>query len=82
MILEFKLDYRSSSLLYEKIFLRTLKKLSLEGKIVKEHFLLKLYVEALDTDTLEVFASKFNQSLPHSLILHENEAAMVEDMPK
>ena len=82
MILEFKLDYRSSSLLYEKIFLRTLKKLSLEGKIVKEHFLLKLYVEALDTDTLEVFASKFSQSLPHSLFLHETEAAMVEEMPK
>jgi len=82
MILEFKLDYRSSSLVYEKIFLRTLKELSLEGKIVKEHFLLKLYVEAADADKLEAFATKFSLSLPHSIFLHATEAVMVEAMPQ
>jgi hypothetical protein len=82
MILEFKLDYRSSSLVYEKIFLRTLKELSLEGKIVKEHFLLKLYVEAADADKLEAFATKFSLSLPHSIFLHATEAAMLETMPQ
>ncbi len=82
MILEFKLDYRSSSLVYEKIFLRTLKDLSLEGRIVKEHFILKLYVEAEEADALEEFASKFSLSLPHSIFLHATEAAVVEAMPQ
>lgn len=82
MILEFKLDYRSSSLVYEKIFLKTLGELSLEGKIVKEHFLLKLYVEAREVEVLEEFATRFSESLPHSLFLHATEASMVKEMPK
>jgi len=67
MILEFKLDYRSSSLVYEKIFLKILRELSLEGRIVKEHFLLKLYVEAEEAEILEEFATRFSRSLPHSI---------------
>jgi DNA-directed RNA polymerase subunit M/transcription elongation factor TFIIS len=82
MILEFKLDYRSSSLVYEKIFLKTLKELSLEGKIIKEHFLLKLYVEAGEAEVLEEFATRFSESLPHSLFLHATEASMAKEMPK
>ena len=82
MILEFKLDYRSSSLVYEKIFLRTLSELSLEGKIVKEHFILTLYVEAETAEKLEEFATRFSLALPHSIFLHATEAAMVEEMPK
>ena len=82
MILAFKLDHRSSSLVYEKIFLKTLRELSLEGKIVKEHFLLKLYVEAETAEKLEEFATKLSQSLPHSLFLHATEASIIEEMPK
>lgn len=82
MILEFKLDYRSSSLVYEKIFLKTLRELSLEGRIVKEYFLLKLYVEAGEVEVLEEFATRFSESLPHSLFLHATEASMVKEMPK
>ena len=82
MILEFKLDYRSSSLVYEKIFLRTLNELSLEGEIVKEHFILTLYVEAETAEKLEEFATRFSLALPHSIFLHATEAAMVEEMPK
>ena len=82
MILEFKLDYRSSSLVYEKIFLKTLRELSLEGRIVKEHFLLKLYVEAGEAEALEEFATRFSRSLPHSIFLHATEASMVDMMPE
>jgi hypothetical protein len=82
MILEFSLDYRSSSLVYEKIFLRTLKSLSLNGKIVKKHFLLKFYVEADAPESLEEFATLFSNELPHSIFLHKSEASIVDEMPQ
>ncbi len=81
MILEFSIDYRSSSLVYEKIFLDSLKEHSLNGKIIKNHFSLKLYVEAEDIESLENFITNFSLSLPHSIYLYENGAQMVEKMP-
>jgi len=82
MILEYKLDYRSSSLVYEKIFLKALEDLSLEGKIVKEHFLLKLYVQADDPEQLTEFATHFANILPHSIFLYNTEAQIVSEIPK
>jgi len=82
MILEYRLDYRSSSLVYERIFLRTLKTLGLHGKIIKENFLLKLYVETDDTEMLEQFATVFAEALPHSIFLYQTEASIVEEMPE
>lgn len=82
MILAFKLDYRSSSQQYEKIFLRVLKAHELEGRVVKEHFTLYLYVDAPTTEVLEVFATDFAASLPHSIFLYTNEASIVEEMPQ
>jgi len=82
MILEYKLDYRSSSLVYEQIFLKALKDLSLKGTILKEHFLLKLYVQADDADQLTEFATYFSNILPHSIFLYNTEAKIVEEMPE
>ncbi len=82
MILEYRLDYRSASEVYEKIFLRTLKNHLLAGKMLKEHFLLKLYVEAESVDQLEGFATDFANSLPHSIFLYNTEASIIEEMPE
>ncbi len=82
MLLEFKLDYRSSSLVYEKIFLRILEKLSLQGRIVRKHFLLKFYVDADTAEELESFATLFSEALPHSIFLYSSEATIVDEMPK
>jgi len=81
MLLEWKLDYRSSSQMYEKIFLKVLEDLSLQGNIVREHFILKLYVEAQESEMLEQFIEKFSSVLPHSIFLYASEANIVEQMP-
>jgi len=81
MILEYRLDYRSSSLVYEKIFLKALKKFSLNGKVIKDSFLLKLYVQADDDSELKDFATYFSKILPHSIFLYNTEANIVDKMP-
>ncbi|MCB4763197.1 MAG: hydrogenase [Sulfurovum sp.] len=81
MILEYKLDYRSSSQQYEKIFVRVLKSHGLVGKAVKEHFTLYLYVDAPTVEKLEAFSTDFAVSLPHSIFLYESEASVVEEIP-
>jgi hypothetical protein len=82
MILEYSLDYRSSSLVYEKIFLKTLKSLSLNGKIIKNHFQLNLYVAAETIEELETFATLFTKNLPHSIFLYDTKAQIIDTMPK
>jgi len=82
MILEYRLDYRSSSLVYERIFLKALKNFSLEGRIIRENFLLKLYVEANDAEELTEFATYLSNYLPHSIFLYETEANIVNELPK
>jgi len=88
MILEYKLDYRSSSMVYEKIFLNQLAESNLNGNIsrVSESEasapnILKLFVEANTTEELEKFATNFSNALPHSIFLYSTEASMVEEMP-
>ncbi|PHS36722.1 MAG: hydrogenase [Sulfurovum sp.] len=82
MLLEFVLDYRSSSLVYERIFLRTLEIFSLKGNMQREHFVLKLYVEAETPEELEAFATGFSEALPHSIFLYKSEANIVDEMPE
>jgi hypothetical protein len=82
MILEFDLDYKSSSLVYEKIFLRSLQECNLHGKIIKEHFDLKLYVESDELEKLEEFATYFSSQLPHSIFLHKYDAKIVDEIPE
>ena len=82
MLLEYKLDYRSFSLVYERIFLRLLKELNLEGKLIRDKFILKLYVEADTPEELESVATRFAESLPHSIFLYSTEASIVEAMPE
>jgi hypothetical protein len=82
MILEYSLDYRSDSLVYEKIFLQTLQETNLKGTILKNHFDLKLYVEANTTQELEDFATKFAEYLPHSIFLYDTQAQMCDSMPQ
>ena len=81
MILEYKLDYRSSSLVYEKIFLNQLAESNLKGNISKSGFELKLFVEAQTTEELEDFATNFTNALPHSIFLYNIKASIVEEMP-
>ncbi len=82
MLLEFRLDYRFSSLVYERIFLWALKDFSLHGSIQRDHFLLKLFVEADTPEELEAFATEFSEALPHSIFLYNSEANIVYEMPK
>lgn len=82
MILVFNLDYRSSSLLYEKIFLRTLEQEGLKGTIQKENFSLKLFVESDSVEKLEAFSDVLSKELPHSIFLHDSKAEVVEEMPE
>jgi len=81
MILEYKLDYRASSLIYEKIFLDMLKTSQLDGNILKDGFNLSLFVEADDIETLEDFSTLFATNLPNSIFLYSTKASMVESMP-
>jgi hydrogenase maturation factor HypF (carbamoyltransferase family) len=81
MILEYKLDYRSSSLVYEKIFLNQLKEANLNGNIARDGHELKLFVEAQEAKELEEFATNFANALPHSIFLYDTQASMVNEMP-
>jgi hypothetical protein len=81
MILEYELDYRSSSQIYEKIFLRTLRKSGLRGKIVREDFCLKLYIESENIAELEEFATLFADALPGSIFLYDIKASIIDEMP-
>ncbi len=82
MILEYRLDYRSSSLAYERIFLRTVEALGLSAKMMRDGFFLKLYVETGSTEALETFATVFAEALPHSIFLYHTEAKVIEKMPE
>ncbi len=82
MILKFTLDYRSSSLIYEKIFLEQLKESNLQGNISKNHFNLKLFVQSESPQELEDFATNFSLNLPHSIFLYDSQASIVESMPQ
>jgi len=82
MILEFNLNYKSSSLVYEKIFILALQACNLHGKVKKEHFDLKLYVESNDLEKLEEFATYFSSQLPHSIFLHKYDANIVDEIPE
>lgn len=82
MILEYKIDYRSSSLVYEKIFLNEIKESNLNGNIDRNGFELNLFVEADTPTQLENFATSFSRVLPHSIFLYGTKASIIEDMPK
>jgi hypothetical protein len=81
MILAFELDYRSDSGVYERIFLRTLEEHNLRGEILKEGFRMQWYVLADTADTLGEFASALTEALPHSIILYDTQAQIVDTMP-
>ena len=81
MIIEYKIDYRSSSQIYEKMFLQVLKKHSLEGGVLRDGFILKCYVVAKDSKEFEDFAVEFSKSLPHSIFLYDTEVNVVESLP-
>ena len=80
MILKFSFNYSSTSLVYEKIILRTSKLFDLESSLLRVGDELLLYVKSEDTDVLENFANKLSLELPHSIFLHDTQASVVEDM--
>jgi len=81
MILKFVFEYCSTSLVYEKILLRTLKDSSLNGVLQKDNLSLFMFVEA-DEDRLEEFAKVLSKELPHSLFLKSSKVEVVEKMPQ
>jgi len=81
MILEFSFNYQSTSLIYEKIILRTLEDFALEYKMLRDEDTLFLYVEG-SGDELEDFAQKLSLELPHSIFLYATDAKIVEEMPQ
>jgi len=80
VVLEFIFDYKSSSLLYEKILSKMLVESQLKGKLSREDNLLKLYIESENTDLLEKFANDLSLELPHSIFLRNTEVNVVESM--
>lgn len=82
MILEFSFNYLSSSLVYEKIIIRTVKQFLLKSEILRNGEELFLYVESDDSDELERFANKLSLELPHSIFLHETNVIVVDEMPE
>ncbi|ABB44709.1 hypothetical protein Suden_1432 [Sulfurimonas denitrificans DSM 1251] len=81
MILKFSFRYLSSSLIYEKIILRTLKLFLLDSTLVKNRDELLLYVKSEDSDELGAFAQRLSLELPHSIFLHATDAVVVDEMP-
>ncbi|MFA5234939.1 MAG: hydrogenase [Sulfurimonas sp.] len=82
MILEFSFNYLSSSLIYEKIILNTLRVFFFESKIIKSDDNIFLYVKSDDSDELESFANKLSLELPHSIFLHNTDVKIVDEMPQ
>lgn len=82
MILEFSFNYLSSSMVYEKVIIRTVKQFLLKSKILRNGDELFLYVESDDSDELERFANKLSLELPHSIFLHETNVIVVDEMPE
>lgn len=82
MILKFSFNYLSSSLIYEKIIIRTVKLFSLESKIIRNQDELFLYAQSEDSDELESFANRLSLELPHSIFLHETDVRVVDEMPE
>lgn len=82
MILELSFRYQSSSLIYEKIILRTLEMFLLEHRLFRDEDRLLLYVKSEDPTELETFAQKLSQELPHSIFLYTTDAKVVEVMPE
>ncbi|MDO9266396.1 MAG: hydrogenase [Sulfurimonas sp.] len=80
MILEFSFNYLSSSMVYEKVIIRTVKQFLLKSKILRNGDELFLYVESDDSDELERFANKLSLELPHSIFLHETNVIVVDEM--
>ncbi|EDZ61460.1 hydrogenase related protein HydE [Sulfurimonas gotlandica GD1] len=81
MVLELLFEYSSSSLVYDKLLLRKLEESKLEGRLVKTDKDIKLYVEADDSDELELFANELSLELPHSIFLRNTEVKVVDALP-
>jgi len=82
MVLECSFEYKSSSLVYDKILSRVLLSSELEGRLVKSDNSIKLYVESENPDLLEQFANDLSLELPHSIFLHNTEVNVVDELPK
>ena len=82
MILEYIIDFRSNTQIYEKIFVKLLKKYSLDGKIIRDDFISKLYVKIENTKNFEEFSEEFSQKLPHSIFLYDTQVKVIENMPQ
>jgi len=81
MILEYKIDFRAKSQIYEKIFVRLLKKYSLDGKILRDGFVSKFYIKIENTNLFEDFLTEFSQKLPNSIFLYSSEVRVIDKMP-
>jgi len=81
MIVEYTIDYRSHTQLYEKIFLDLVAHYGYDGKITKDHFILKCYVVFENVEQFQIFADDFSAKLPHSIFLYSVEVNLVDVLP-
>ena len=82
MILEYQLDYRSDAQIFQKIFLNLIKKYGLNGKVLKNGFIVKCYVEIERSEAFDNFSSEFARLLPNSIFLYDTQVNVIEDMPE
>jgi len=82
MILEYKLEYRSSSFVYERVFIATAHKLELHYDIARDGSTLLLYIHSQSVAELEEFATLFSSSLPHSIFLYDTQVQVIEELPE
>ena len=82
MILEYQLDYRSNAQIFQKIFLNLIEEYGLNGKAIKEHFLVKCYVEIEPSEAFDEFSSEFAKRLPNSIFLYDTKVNVIENMPE
>jgi len=81
MILEYKIDYRSDLQIFQKIFLKLIEQYSLNGKIIKDDFILKCYIQIENSEDFENFSKDFAKKLPNSIFLYQTEVNVIEEMP-
>ena len=82
MILEYQLDFRSNHRIYEKYFVKLLDKYNLEGKVLREGFISKLYVEINETQNFNNFLQEFSENIPHSIFLYNVKTEVIPEFPE
>ena len=82
MILEYRIDFRSQTDIYARLFLNLIDKHSIDGKITKEGNILRCYARISDTDDFDNFAKEFSRKIPNSIFLYNTQVQVIKTMPQ